>query len=94
MDMEKFFIWQLPGDIFKMSGWVLGYIMIARSMTRSYVIMEFISAGAQIGFSILFINLFGSVGGSIGYSAGHLLYFLIMFIIFRKIFFLPASQRI
>jgi PST family polysaccharide transporter len=70
-----------------MSGWVLGYIMIARSMTRTYVTMELVSSSAQVLFSILFINLFGSIGGSIGYACGHLLYLLIMIFIFRKIFF-------
>lgn len=91
LDMDKFFIWQLPGDMFKMCGWVLGYIMIARSMTRTYVIMEFISAGGQIGFSIFFIEQFGSIGGAIGYSAGHLLYLIIMLTIFRKILFQKAT---
>lgn len=85
--MDKFFLYQLPGDLFKMSGWVLGYIMIARSMTRTYVTMELVSSSAQVLFSILFINLFGSIGGSIGYACGHLLYLLIMIVIFRKMFF-------
>ena len=91
MEMEKFFLWQLPGDLFKMCGWVLGYIMIARSMTRTYVIMEFISAGAQVGFSMFFIDQFGSIGGSIGYAAGHLLYLVIMLTIFRKVLFRTPS---
>ena len=88
MDMEKFFIWQLPGDIFKMSGWVLGYIMIARSMTKQYIFFEFVSAGAQVGFSILCINRFGSIGGSMGYTLGHLLYLILMLILFRKVLFI------
>ncbi|MCR6720342.1 MAG: O-antigen translocase [Chitinophagaceae bacterium] len=87
LEMDKFFLYQLPGDIFKMAGWVLGYVMIARSMTKAYILFEFVSAGGQVLFSIWAINNFGSIGGSIGYSAGHLLYFLCMVVLFRKVLF-------
>ncbi len=85
--MDKFFIYQLPGDIFKMAGWVLGYVMIAKSMTKTYIFFEFVSAGAQVLFCTWAIQQFGSIGGAIGYSAGHLLYFLCMVFLFRKILF-------
>jgi O-antigen/teichoic acid export membrane protein len=85
--MQDLFAFQLIGDIFKMSGWILGYLMIAKAMTKTYVIMEFASIGFQISLSILFVNLFGTMGATIGYALGHLLYFLIMLVIFRKILF-------
>lgn len=87
LPMDKFFLYQLPGDIFKMTGWVLGYVMIAKSMTKAYVFFEFVSAGAQVLFCILAINAWGSIGGSIGYSAGHLLYLIMMILLFHKTLF-------
>ena len=85
--MQDLFAFQLIGDIFKMSGWILGYLMIAKAMTKTYVIMEFVSIGFQISLSILFVNIFGTMGATIGYAFGHLFYFLIMVVIFRKILF-------
>lgn len=85
--MQDLFAFQLIGDIFKMSGWILGYLMIAKAMTKTYVIMEFVSIGFQISFSILFVNIFGTMGATVGYALGHLMYFLIMLVIFRKILF-------
>jgi O-antigen/teichoic acid export membrane protein len=91
--MEKFFIYQLFGDFFKMAGWVIAYIMIAKSMTKTYIVMELVSSSAQAGFGILFINMYGSIGGSIGYAAGHLLFLIIMIIIFRKIIFYKSQTQ-
>lgn len=85
--MQDLFGFQLIGDIFKMAGWILGYLMLAKAMTKTYITMELASAGFQIVLSIVFINIFGTIGATIGYAMGHLLYFSIMLIIFRKILF-------
>ena len=89
--MESLFPFQVLGDFFKLTGWVLAYMMIAKSMTRTYIIMEFVSSLSQVGFSIFFFNLYGTVGATIGYAAGHLLYLVCMIFIFRKIVFMKTT---
>jgi PST family polysaccharide transporter len=91
--MESLFAFQVFGDFVKLMGWVLAYIMVAKSMTRTYIIMEFVSSISQVGLNILFINLYGTVGATMGYAAGHLIYMIAMFIIFRKIVFLKPGSR-
>lgn len=85
--MEQLFAFQLVGDIFKMAGWILGYLMIAKAMTKTYITMEFVSYSGQVFFSCGFVALYGTVGATIGYTVGNIVYFLIMVIIFRKILF-------
>lgn len=85
--MQGLFGFQLIGDIFKMAGWILGYLMIAKSMTRTYITMEFVSYSGQVLFSCGFVALYGTVGAVIGYAVGNLLYFVLMLIIFRNILF-------
>jgi O-antigen/teichoic acid export membrane protein len=85
--MQELFGFQLIGDIFKMAGWVLGYLMIAKAMTKTYITMEFVSYTGQVLFSCGFVALYGTVGATIGYAVGNIVYFLIMLIIFRKILF-------
>jgi PST family polysaccharide transporter len=85
--MQELFGFQLVGDIFKMAGWILGYLMIAKAMTKTYITMEFVSYSGQVIFSCGFVALYGTVGATIGYAVGNLLYFVIMVIIFRKILF-------
>ena len=91
-EMEKLFPFQVLGDFLKLTGWVLAYILVAKSMTRTYIIMEFVSSISQVVFNIIFIDLYGTVGATMGYAAGHGLYMIAMFIIFRKLVFTkPAS---
>jgi len=85
--MQDLFGFQLIGDIFKMAGWILGYLMIAKAMTKTYITMEFVSYSGQVLFSCGFVVLYGTVGATIGYAVGNLLYFVIMIIIFRKVLF-------
>ena len=89
--MRSLFTYQVIGDFFKLTGWVLAYMMIAKSMTRTYILMEFVSSLSQVGFNIFFINLYGTVGATIGYAAGHFLYLVCMIFIFRKIVFLKKD---
>lgn len=85
--MQELFGFQLIGDILKMAGWILGYLMIAKAMTKTYITMEFVSYTGQVLFSCGFVALYGTVGATIGYAVGNFVYFVIMVIIFRKILF-------
>ena len=85
--MESLFPFQVLGDFFKLTGWVLAYMMIAKSMTRTYIVMEFVSSLSQIGLNILFIKLYGTTGATAGYALGHLIYLICMIFIFRNIVF-------
>ena len=44
--MKELFFWQMLGDFFKILSWILAFVMVAKSMTKIYIITE-------IGFSIL-----------------------------------------
>lgn len=90
--MGELFPYQLTGDICKMAGWVLGYLMLAKAMTKTYLVMEVISFSAQIGFSILFLNIFGLKGAPIGYTLGHLTYFLLLVVLFRDYLFRTKKE--
>lgn len=86
--MEKLFPYQVLGDFLKLTGWVLAYILVAKSMTRTYIIMELVSSISQVVLNIVFIEMYGTVGATMGYAAGHGIYMIAMFIIFRKIVFM------
>ncbi len=76
--MESLFPYQLLGDIFKMMGWVLGYVMLAKSMTKTYIFMELLSGIFFTGFSILFINTYGTIGATTGYMLSNFLYLVLV----------------
>jgi O-antigen/teichoic acid export membrane protein len=85
--MGELFPYQLIGDILKMSGWVLGYLMVAKAMTRLYIFMEVLNYALFVILSQIFIGFYGVIGVTIAYALGHLVYLIGMFIIFRKLLF-------
>jgi len=85
--MEGLFAFQLMGDFFKMVTWVLGYVLLAKAMTKTFIIVEIVSSSLFALLSILFINLYGTVGATIGYASSFFIQFIIMLIVLRKILF-------
>lgn len=86
-EMQQLFTFQLLGDLLKMSTWVLGYLLVARAMTKTYIVVEIASCALFVVLSILFVNMFGTIGATIGYATAFLCQLLIMIYIFRKLLF-------
>lgn len=85
--MEELFYWQLIGDFFKVSAWVLAYLMLAKAMTKMYIISEIAFSLGYVIVSYFLINIFQIQGIVIAFALNYLFYFVFMLIIFRKILF-------
>lgn len=85
--MRSLFGFQLLGDFLRMLGWVLGYVLIAKAMTKTYVILEFMNLLNAVVFNILFINSFGTIGATIGYVVVNFIYLMVTMFLLRKIVF-------
>ncbi len=85
--MQDLFYFQLLGDILKMSTWVLGYLLVAKAMAKTYIIVEIVSVTLFVLFSMFFVQRFGTIGATIGYAAAFGCQLLIMIFIFRKLLF-------
>ncbi len=85
--MQDLFYFQLLGDILKMSTWVLGYLLVAKAMAKTYIVVEIVSVTLFVLFSRFFVDQFGTIGATIGYASAFLCQLLIMIFIFRKLLF-------
>lgn len=85
--MRNLFVWQLIGDIFKISSWLLAYLMIAKSMTKQYILIEIIFSSTFVALSILLLRLNGLVGVPQAYMINYFLSFITLIIFFRKLIF-------
>ena len=83
--MEGLFIWQLVGDFFKICSWMLAYIMVAKAMTKSYIVTEMAFGLLYLVMSFLFMQLNGIVGLVQGYLLNYIIYMVAMIIMFRSI---------
>ncbi|WP_459189877.1 O-antigen translocase [Parabacteroides sp. APC149_11_2_Y6] len=87
LPMENLFVWQLLGDFFKICSWLLAFLMVAKSMTKTFVATEIIFALTFVGLGFLFMHWNGVVGITQGYMVNYVLYMICMMILFRKIIF-------
>ena len=85
--MNSLFGFQLLGDLLKMSGWLLGSILIAKAMTKIYIIMELVNFVNISVLSYFFVKYYGAWGATVAYSITHLIYLVCLLIVFRKLLF-------
>ncbi|RLP97558.1 O-antigen translocase [Geobacillus stearothermophilus] len=90
--MRKLFLYQLVGDNFKILSWLLGYIMLAKSMTKLYIITEIGFGLVYYLLTIIFVHYMGMTGATLSFAISYIIYFLLMIYIFRKILFLKSNQ--
>ena len=83
--MESLFILQLLGDFFKISSWLLAFLMVAKSMTKTFIATEVVFSGLFVVLGYLFMNLNGVVGITQAYFVNYVIYTVCMVVIFRKI---------
>jgi PST family polysaccharide transporter len=91
IEMTELFFYQLVGDFFKIAAYILGYVIVAKSMTTHFIITE-------IGFTILYVilaftyvSIYGLEGISIAFAVTYFIYFLVMVLIFRDILFVKSK---
>jgi PST family polysaccharide transporter len=85
--MQELFAFQLTGDFCKMITWVLGYVLLAKAMTRTFIIVEVVSCTLFAILSVIFIDIYGTIGATIGYACSFFIQFIIMLFVLRKILF-------
>jgi polysaccharide transporter, PST family len=84
--MKSLFTFQLLGDVLKIGSWLLATIMIAKAMTRIYIITEFIFAAIYIMLSYYCIDRFGLIGATYAFCANYAFYWICMVFIMKKHF--------
>lgn len=84
MPMEQLFMWQLLGDFFKISGWLLSFVMVAKGMVKEYVLTEIVFSFIFLGLAFILIQKNSIVGITQAYCINYTIYMLFMYFFFRK----------
>ena len=78
--------WELLGTFLKLLSFTVSFIMVAKKLTRIFVLSELISGLVFFGLSVLLVEIYGVVGASIAYAGTYLMYLLWVVIYFGKRF--------
>jgi polysaccharide transporter, PST family len=65
---------QLAGDVIKIASFVLSYLMLAKAMTRLFVISECMFALSYLALVYLFTARFGLIGAMYAFAVNYLFY--------------------
>ncbi len=85
--MRELFAYQLLGDFFKIASWLLAYLMLARSMTKLFVVSEVLFSVSFALLAMGFIDMYGEIGATSAYALNYFLYLGVMMLVFRKLLF-------
>ena len=83
LPMRELFFFQLSGDFFKIFSWVLGYLMIARAMTRWFIYSEIFYFASYVPLSFFLIHRYGVVGATYAYLVCYVLFSIFLIWLFR-----------
>ena len=79
MPMRELFFFQLIGDVIKIASWLLGYIMLAKAMTRLYIVSEILFTLSFVWLAVLFVNIYGLIGVTIAFMLNYTLYLIVLY---------------
>lgn len=75
---------QLVGDVIKIASFVLSYMMLAKAMTRMFVVSECAFAASYLVLVYVFTARFGLVGAMYAFAANYLAYLVFNLIVVRR----------
>lgn len=85
--MSDYFLPQLIGDVFKISSWLLAFLMLAKAMTKQFIITEIVFSLSLYIMTILMVDKYGAIGAIYAYDLNYFIYLLLMVYLFRKTIF-------
>jgi PST family polysaccharide transporter len=75
---------QLLGDVLKIASFMLSYLMLAKAMTRLFVISECVFALSYLALVYVFTAWFGLVGAMYAFAANYLFYLAFNLVVARR----------
>jgi PST family polysaccharide transporter len=82
--VRDLFLWQLVGDVLKLAAWLVAYLMLAKAMTKTFIITEVAFSLSFVLLSIWFVGQYGLVGMSYSFAINYGLYFIAMIFATKK----------
>jgi PST family polysaccharide transporter len=85
-EMSSLFLWHLVGDFFKITSWLIAYLLHAKSMTKLFIATEIFFTAFYVVLTMVSSELFGLNGLMLGYAINYLIYLAVVyFLVYKKI---------
>ncbi|MEO6838872.1 MAG: O-antigen translocase [Ginsengibacter sp.] len=84
LPMKPLFTFQLLGDFFKIGSWLLGYLIVAKAMVKTFIATEIIFAASYVILSYYFMNHYGIIGATYSFCVNYGIYWIFIWLLMRK----------
>jgi PST family polysaccharide transporter len=85
-EMSSLFLWHLVGDFFKITSWLIAYLLHAKSMAKLFIATEIFFTASYVGLTMVSSELFGLNGLMLGYAINYLIYLVVIYLfVYKKI---------
>jgi O-antigen/teichoic acid export membrane protein len=84
--MRSLFAWQFIGDFFRICSMLIGYIMLAKCLTKLFIMIELMGGVIYIVFSVFLVPKMGVLGAVVGYDVLYILETIYMIILYKTYF--------
>jgi PST family polysaccharide transporter len=75
---------QLLGDVIKVMSFILSFIMLAKAMTRLFILSEVFFSLTYVAWVYFLTEHFGLVGAMYAFVVNYAIYFLFSFVVARR----------
>ena len=79
-------LYQLVGDVIKIASWMLAYIMVAKAMTRWFIISEIAFSASFVVLVIVATEALGVRGATFAFMVNYAIYLLFILWLFGRYF--------
>jgi len=79
--------------LFAIVSWVFAYLMLAKSMTKAYIITVILNSTLFVGLAFLLMKSNGVVGITQAFFITNILYAIVLCIIFKEIIFKKVKPK-
>lgn len=84
MPMLPLFKFQLIGDFLKIGSWLLGFIMISKALTKTFIISEILFSCSFVILSFFFMEYYGVIGTTYAFCLNYALYWILLWFLMKK----------
>jgi PST family polysaccharide transporter len=75
---------QLLGDVIKIASFILSYVMLAKAMTRLFIVSECVFAASYLLLVYVFTAHFGLIGAMYAFAVNYLIYLVFNVLVVRR----------
>jgi PST family polysaccharide transporter len=86
-DMESLFATQMAAESIKICGFLLGYILMAKAMTKKYVYLEIQNFVLLLGLNYFLVREYGAIGSTISFLIAYSLYLIMALFLLKGTLF-------